>query len=565
MFSITNRIKKYCAILKYLPIVRCGTRNVHEKSSSIRKLALNVVGYKDFRPLFDKVSTNLLESLVNSTLKDIGGGVSVILPDPTVPHEEIKDGIFVRDFYPALLEEIRSERKLVLIGNPGTGKSWFQYYYLARLLNPSLLGPLPPDCNESLAPPKIVIRQVGTSNMTIFDIENRTAENAIDVSGMLLECFEPESSLYLMEPGWSREEPHYEMLRIPTLATVAPDPVRYKQFLKNGGDDVYMPAFIEKELQAIGAYLLSKKGCVPPKLRHIYTPESISQRYKQFGGIIRHVLPSSPESLQRSESEQKQAITNCRAGDILTQLDIGPSTVSHFIMLYNVARKGDFAFCHPELQFVSEDVKKALDNIWSEASVDEMRIGLLRNDDTGFLAEQCPKIYELLIAKLLLKGVHWKQFTRSFVKDGNLVGTQDISDFYLKLIDMVEGEPPPFAEMMPNVLYFSLNPNYPFAEMMYKTDENKLVIIQITRQLTGTKEIKVSVMEKLYVRLKLTEDQKKQVTLVVVFHPKMAKTQLAVLTDSEKINVNEYNLTNYTVWMLPPTYEAKFDHNSIRK
>jgi hypothetical protein len=124
---------------------------------------------------------------------------------------------------------------------------------------------------------------------------------------------------------------------------------------------------------------------------------------------------------------------------------------------------------------------------------------------------------------------------------------------------MVKGEPPPFAEMKPNVLYFSLNSNYPFAEMVYKTDENKLVIIQITRQLTGPKEIKVSDMEKLYVRLKLTEDQKKQVTVVLVFHPKMAKTQLAVLTDSDKINVNDYNLTNYTVWMVPPTYDAKFD------
>ena len=95
---------------------------------------------------------------------------------------------------------------MTFIGNPGIGKSFFQYYYLARILNPSLFGPLPPDCYGSTTPPKIVIRQVGTAAMTIFDIANRKAERVDGCPGTLLDCFDPETSLYLMEPEVSMAE-----------------------------------------------------------------------------------------------------------------------------------------------------------------------------------------------------------------------------------------------------------------------------------------------------------------------------------------------------------------------
>ena len=75
-----------------------------------------------------------------------------------------------------LLSEIRKKKRSVLIGNPGIGKSFFQYYYLARILNPSLFGPLPPDCYGSTTPPKIVIRQEGTAAMTIRHCQSPSRE-----------------------------------------------------------------------------------------------------------------------------------------------------------------------------------------------------------------------------------------------------------------------------------------------------------------------------------------------------------------------------------------------------
>jgi hypothetical protein len=37
-----------------------------------------------------------------------------------------------------LFDIVRSEKRAVLIGNAGTAKSMFQYYYLYRLVNPML-------------------------------------------------------------------------------------------------------------------------------------------------------------------------------------------------------------------------------------------------------------------------------------------------------------------------------------------------------------------------------------------------------------------------------------------
>jgi hypothetical protein len=80
------------------------------------------------------------------------------------PHQ-----LFIRSFYESLLRVIRSLRHVVLIGNPGIGKSVFQYYYLARILNIDTLGPLPADSFGSTDPPHYVIRQIG-SFFEIYDI-----------------------------------------------------------------------------------------------------------------------------------------------------------------------------------------------------------------------------------------------------------------------------------------------------------------------------------------------------------------------------------------------------------
>ena len=190
-----------------------------------------------FSPEASDDQSDFLESLANCRVDRIGDDIDVIRLNKLGVRWKClgPQKLFVRQFYPDLLREVRANHRSVLIGNPGIGKSFFQYYYLARILNPSLFGPLPPDCYGSTSPPKIVIRQEGTAAMTIFDIANRQAEIVIGCPKRLLGCFDPETSLYLMEPGISVAEPFIGGLLIPTLATVSPNPAQYKEFCKNGG------------------------------------------------------------------------------------------------------------------------------------------------------------------------------------------------------------------------------------------------------------------------------------------------------------------------------------------
>lgn len=145
--------------------------------------------------------------------------------------------IFVRDFYEKLLADIRLADTFALIVNPGIGKSQFQFYYLAKIVNTGLLGKLTPDINGCTEPPKIVIRQVG-KKMIVYGIRNRIAYRT-NADSSLLRRFDPKVALYLYERGESKDEPFFINLRLPILATVYPDTRLYRKFLKHDGESKY--------------------------------------------------------------------------------------------------------------------------------------------------------------------------------------------------------------------------------------------------------------------------------------------------------------------------------------
>ena len=181
--------------------------------------------------------------------------------------------------------------------------------------------------------------------MTIFDIANRQAERVDGCPATLLRCFDPETSLYLMEPGITVAEPFIEDLLIPTLATVSPNPARYKEFCKNGGIVMYMPVVTLAELLAIGKYLLENEH-VPELLQPEYSSEQITKRFHQFGGIFRHVLPLSLDYLDMCRSSQSEAISKCNAHALLVSGNVEDVDVSHFIMQYDVERDGGSPFAN---------------------------------------------------------------------------------------------------------------------------------------------------------------------------------------------------------------------------
>ena len=211
-------------------------------------------------------------------------------------------------------------------------------------MNPDKLGPLPPDHRGSSDPPKIVIRQMGQKNMIIYDIEEKVAER-ISMNPNVFDCFDQYTSLYLMEPEVSKVEPTIGGLWLPTLLTASPLLDRYKEFCKNGGEKFYMPVFELKELQAIGKYLLDHKNAIPDEMKAVYTPGRIQERFDEFGGIFRIVLPRSVKVVFTMREERKRALSQCVASDILnSEGNIEEAHISHLLMQYDVDRDGNDAF-----------------------------------------------------------------------------------------------------------------------------------------------------------------------------------------------------------------------------
>ena len=164
-------------------------------------------------------------------------GLSYLETEPSMfPEMEIGPNIlFVRRCYAKLFEHLRARQKAVLLGNPGISKSKFHAYMLYRYLQ-SDITPLPPNHLESIAPPQVIIRQIGYSEMQLMFLEDCLAFTTYPAHPVI-SPFSPATTEYLYEPGPNvRCEPFYSGLTLSTKATCAPDESQYKEFCKNGGE-----------------------------------------------------------------------------------------------------------------------------------------------------------------------------------------------------------------------------------------------------------------------------------------------------------------------------------------
>ena len=435
------------------------------------------------------------------------------------------DIIFTRDFYANLLVDIRLLRKCILIGNPGIGKSYFQLYYLARIMNPSVFGPLPSDSNGCTDAPRVVIRQEG-SEMTIYDIENRVAYEC-DANKLLLKCFDPKVTLYLYEPGNLKTEPYFDGLRLPILATVSPDSSRYKEFSKNKATKLYMPTYTCDELLAAGDYLL-KRGRVTDDMTELYSPDEIKKRYNDFGGIIRHALPDSVTILGDIYKKSELAVGNCDAKGIISNLNtIEDEMVSSFVMAMVVQRSGLERFRNFNTTFVSDNIRiKIEEKVMSVSLADRITV-LLKNDQSGVYDKQSQNLYEGVLATLFTTppGVIWTQ---------RIALADELVEFKVKLQSIQRGSCPKFKDMVWGVLYWPSQDNFPAVEFFYKSEEGNLMAFQVTRQKNKEKIVKVSAYEKFLMEVGLEDSTK--VILHLVHIPAMALfSSIKFVPDSYKL------------------------------
>jgi hypothetical protein len=97
---------------------------------------------------------------------------------------------------------------------------------------------------------------------------------------------------------------------------------------------------------------------VPADLVALYSEQSIRERYDEFGGIFRHVLPVNRQALDQVLARKKQAIIDAVGKDILSTGDIENDKISHFILHFDVETIGDHAFRSITSRIASESTLK---------------------------------------------------------------------------------------------------------------------------------------------------------------------------------------------------------------
>ena len=232
-----------------------------------------------------------------------------------------------------------SHRSAVLIGNPGVSKSWFQWYIIYLLVNQVRdQADVKDEFNE---PIKAIVRQIGSDGFDIYIHKRDTvlrSECRPFILHNILRSLDPDTSLYLFEPGSSKIEPMYMDHDIRTIATCSPDTVRYKEFCKSGALKYYMPCWTLAELKAVGNRIVQNN----PSLKEFMSPQAIEERYKRFGGIMRYVISNSKDADKSWRIAQDEAIKRTKAIDLFSlyvgieKMDDKKDNISDFVLCYNV-------------------------------------------------------------------------------------------------------------------------------------------------------------------------------------------------------------------------------------
>ena len=554
--------------------------------------------YMSFRPKIGKFSTALLKGMASATAEEVGAGVRAIRLGNGVKflgdEKPAGDTIYERGFYPRLVSAIRGlDLRVILISNPGTGKSVFQYYLLARYANPSLFkdNDVPPPETIEFGPrkggdaPKVVIRHVPKECMEVWFLEEQVVHviEPDKISMTVLQCFDPETAVYFFEPGKTTNiEPfgNENTLRISTLETVSPDTSRYKEFRKVA-TKAYMPVYTKDELLAIGRDMRSRPDFPEMELDELYADQGISDRFDVFNGIIRHVLPMSQIGLRDSFKEREGAIDAVDALSFLNG-DIEDGKVSHYLAVYDVDKdeNGEYDFTSHTLKSAASDVKTTLEEKLKQISLVE-KISVMRrfvaNGTNKF--DSVASVYEGLIADHLASddGVEWEQRSVSTadpsVKANKVTQSAPTASrpatvkLNVKLAKS-ENAVPVFAEMKPNVLYRSLNKSFPFCDMLYLEDagsgatttmmKKKLVCVQVSIEGKGKRKVDLGVFSKFCERLGWgpTPTPEQLDLIEYVYCPLPSLADKAAVTFDEGVGISEYS-----VWHVAPNFTSKISSN----
>lgn len=366
------------------------------KIKSLLKTDYEVDGSLQILP----VETGELQSLRDAQAQSVIVPHSVGSAVPIVSRYNVKlgsEGVFLdlscepslfyarsgyQELYHCISEAWKGRKyRAALIGNAGTGKSWFQIYALKQLM----------DDNERRY--DVVIRQVG-AEFYVVDLSaaevylwKTTPGNVKVLSEML------RKTLYFFEPGGDKFSPPLEVF-LPSLVTVSPFEGRIAEYSKRFMTPLYFWPWAVGEMWAI---------VCDAKIALDF--DIFFERYKQFGGILRNVLGEDVRA-----GEKLIARLENISLDILTSVALNVdreekgNNVSGYLVCYdNRLVTGASRFSTKNLEYTSVLVEEEVAKRLHTKPTKEKMLNVLKRID-GEMLDLSGKNLEEVAMELLSKG-----------------------------------------------------------------------------------------------------------------------------------------------------------------
>ncbi|CAB9507671.1 crinkler (CRN) family protein [Seminavis robusta] len=376
-------------------------------------------------------------------LGDITGGFAGL-------ESVFEKNFYVRDGYNALLTQMngfwqqRRRGRIVLVGNSGTGKSWYQIFVLRQLL----AGDNNPNRFE------FVIRQVGAE---IFLIDLKECKAYLWVPDkmhfpMAYIIDRMNSTLYMYEPELFRDVPPMNLKTCPSLATLSPCVKRIAEYRKS-------PRY--KELY-FWPWSFSEMNAVAQDSNLGLPEDDVLNRHRYFGGVVRHVLGPDFDKVRR-ELEGRLANISFRA--LLNKYhdidrDATGNYVSGYILCYDGFQRGRDVFDEKVLEYTSAVVKTKVDDLINSHSLkDKLEIVLKRLNDE--IVDLSGKNLEAVGTDLLSRGSNIKWLSKRVGANGSWSSFRTTKREVMRLWDV--------GEMLrqPDKLLVSVNTNFPLADIVF--------------------------------------------------------------------------------------------------
>jgi hypothetical protein len=266
--------------------------------------------------------------------------------------------LLIRPFYESLYQQVvekwssDGEDRVLVLGNAGTGKSWFQPYALRRLF---------------LGYGVALIRQVERSLYLIdlSDAQVRPIDVEMKWATPSLNLFNHKRVLYFFEPLSDRSILPLP-LHLSSLTTLSPFEERIHEYQKDGLTQLMFPCWTLDHLSVAA----KNDPDIPLEL------EEVADRFSRFGGIIRHVFAPNTQKYEENQRDRINGadLTILRA--TTTGIDSDPkapgNNVSGYLLSYcNMATAGPDRFRHAVLDFTSDFVRCRIRERMKDYSIKE--------------------------------------------------------------------------------------------------------------------------------------------------------------------------------------------------